>query len=329
MLSKFRIIHTSNPDVLEAEAISRLGVVKVGLSKANAFDARVSFLQLEDTAFGFSTVGTKVEAIFPEVDFARLQIVLAGKGGTSVDGRFFRADYDHPILSTPGTRSIMYYEEDLAQIFVRLSPSAICSQLSALLGASVYRLPEFVPDVFPDPGRVFGLRQLVDFFVRQIDVLNPDLVYPAFKELQQAIITQVLFSNQHSLSELLNRDPAQSSPNQVKRAEEYIEAHWHQAITIEDLVNVSGVSARTLFRSFERFRGYPPMAFLKKTRLGKAREILMQDTASVSVTAVAFRCGFTNPGQFSREYRATFGELPSHTLQRRLRTAGEVGRALI
>jgi transcriptional regulator GlxA family with amidase domain len=32
------------------------------------------------------------------------------------------------------------------------------------------------------------------------------------------------------------------------------------------------------------------------------------------VLAVAFKCGFTNAGRFSSEYRRVTGELPSETL---------------
>ena len=35
---------------------------------------------------------------------------------------------------------------------------------------------------------------------------------------------------------------------------------------------------------------------------------------NTSVTAVAFACGFDNPGHFAGDYRLAFGELPSQTL---------------
>ncbi|MFT4159157.1 helix-turn-helix transcriptional regulator, partial [Shinella sp.] len=87
-------------------------------------------------------------------------------------------------------------------------------------------------------------------------------------------------------------------------------------ITIESLIEVSGVSARTLFRSFKRIRGYPPMFFVKKIRLERARALLGDRNAVTSVTGVALKCGFANLGQFARDYRETFGELPSETLKR-------------
>ncbi len=49
-------------------------------------------------------------------------------------------------------------------------------------------------------------------------------------------------------------------PRDLKRTIDYIRAHADQAITTEDLVAVSGVAGRTLFRRFRDFTGLSPMA---------------------------------------------------------------------
>jgi transcriptional regulator GlxA family with amidase domain len=37
---------------------------------------------------------------------------------------------------------------------------------------------------------------------------------------------------------------------------------------------------------------------------------------NASVTQVALRCGFQDPGHFARDFRLAFGDLPSETLRR-------------
>jgi AraC-like DNA-binding protein len=37
---------------------------------------------------------------------------------------------------------------------------------------------------------------------------------------------------------------------------------------------------------------------------------------AASVTLIALRCGFQNPGHFARDFRPTFGKLPSDGLRR-------------
>ena len=80
------------------------------------------------------------------------------------------------------------------------------------------------------------------------------------------------------------------------------------------LVKITGASARSIYQAFARTRGYSPKAFLKQMRLKQARSRLQSNDPDVSVTAIALSCGFNNLGDFARDYRELFGELPSETL---------------
>ncbi len=134
------------------------------------------------------------------------------------------------------------------------------------------------------------------------------------------MIIQLLTTARHQFTGQLHRTPAETSPEHVKQAEEFIEANWNQPITMESLTQVTGVSARTLFRTFEKLRGYSPMAFVKKVRLDHAHTALSKPNASTTVTGEAFAHGFLNPGCFAHDYWTIFGELPSETLNRIHRT---------
>ena len=125
-----------------------------------------------------------------------------------------------------------------------------------------------------------------------------------------------LYASRHSFSHLLERRESPLAPWVVRRLEEFIEAHWQEAITIDRLAAEVGVSARAIFRAFERSRGYSPMAFAKAIRLRRARAILMSGDPGVNVTAAAFKSNFASPGRFARDYREAFGELPSETVSR-------------
>jgi transcriptional regulator GlxA family with amidase domain len=87
----------------------------------------------------------------------------------------------------------------------------------------------------------------------------------------------------------------------VRRAEDYVEAHWRQPITLEDLAKVTGVCAFDLFRSFKRSRGYSPMEFVHKVRFDRARELL-QLGGLTSVASTALSCGFADLRSFENEY---------------------------
>lgn len=103
---------------------------------------------------------------------------------------------------------------------------------------------------------------------------------------------------------------------QVRRAEEYIETHWNQPITIACLARATAASARSIFYHFKSSRGLSPMSFLKQVRLKHAREMLEKSGVGRSVTEIAIDCGFGNLGHFAGDYLKRFGERPSDTLKR-------------
>ena len=106
------------------------------------------------------------------------------------------------------------------------------------------------------------------------------------------------------------------APYYVRRVESYIREHAGEPIATDDLVAVGGVSARSIYHGFRRFRSTTPMGYLKAVRLDRAREALARNRAGarISVTEAATSAGYTNLSQFSRDYRARFRESPSQTL---------------
>jgi AraC-like DNA-binding protein len=122
----------------------------------------------------------------------------------------------------------------------------------------------------------------------------------------------------HNYTDALGKNPSRPAvPYYVRRSEEYIEAHAHEVISIDDLVEISGVSARSLYEGFRNFRQTTPMRFIKSIRLDLIRrELLAADPAHCSVTAVATKFGLCHLSNFAGDYRKRFGETPSETLRR-------------
>lgn len=130
------------------------------------------------------------------------------------------------------------------------------------------------------------------------------------------MLTCLLLGNRHNHSSRLEQRAPSAASRQVRRAEEFIEANWDQPLTIESLAAVSGSSARSLFHAFKQARACSPMAFIRQVRLQRAWLMLNAPDPNVSVTDVAYTCGFGNLGHFSGYFRAKFGEMPSGVLTR-------------
>ena len=107
----------------------------------------------------------------------------------------------------------------------------------------------------------------------------------------------------------------QGSAQELARAEEFLDANLTRPVSRADLAAVAGVSIRTLSRGFLKRHGTGPMGFLKARRLDAVyRQLLGAETGSTTVHEVAARYGFTHLGRFAMEFKQTFGESPSVTL---------------
>ena len=100
----------------------------------------------------------------------------------------------------------------------------------------------------------------------------------------------------------------------VRRAAGYISVNGHEPICTGDIARASGISVRTLYRSFVREYGTTPMQYLKRWRMDRVRVELLSAGPGTTVTRVAFEYGVTHLGRFAQEYSRAFGEAPSGTL---------------
>jgi AraC family ethanolamine operon transcriptional activator len=100
----------------------------------------------------------------------------------------------------------------------------------------------------------------------------------------------------------------------VRRAEEYMQAHLQDPLSLLELCREVAVSARTLLYAFQQLRGLSPMAYFKVSRLNAVRQELKAAPAgTATVHAIAQRWGFWRSGELAASYRRLFGELPSQT----------------
>jgi AraC-like DNA-binding protein len=101
----------------------------------------------------------------------------------------------------------------------------------------------------------------------------------------------------------------------AKLAQEYIEAHYSEAVHVADLCRVTGVGVRTLQRCFREYFNLTVSEYLKTVRLDSARrQLLAAYQKESSVTAIAMDNGWTHLGRFSVEFRERFGLSPKQVL---------------
>ena len=102
----------------------------------------------------------------------------------------------------------------------------------------------------------------------------------------------------------------------LRRALSYIEDHAAEAPTVEEICRASGVSWRTLDYAFRDQFDLTPKQYLQTVRLQQVRRDLLKTPADTTIVEIAANRGFWHMGQFAKDYRRQFGELPSETARR-------------
>lgn len=96
---------------------------------------------------------------------------------------------------------------------------------------------------------------------------------------------------------------------QLARLEEFVDAHLHEAIRLEDMAEALGIGVWTLNRRLRHTLGRSGHAFVVDRRLERAKRLLRDgDTA---IKEVAACCGFADQSHLGRTFRARLGVTPA------------------
>lgn len=202
------------------------------------------------------------------------------------------------------------------QIMVRINRQAIERIMTDELGVECYKPLVFDQIVLNDE-RSAGLTQfLIAYWQMFSSGAGPNSERPLARSLERGLVSGLLSILPHNYSAELLRPTNAAAPYYVRRAIDYIHANAPNPITPQDLVTVAGVSARSLYYGFRRWRGTTPMAYLRNVRLALARKELEAARANGgNVTEIAMNVGYEHLSRFSKDYREKYGESPSMTLR--------------
>ena len=120
----------------------------------------------------------------------------------------------------------------------------------------------------------------------------------------------------------------QAGPASLRRALAFIDDHHDADIGLPEIAGAARVSPRALQQEFRKHENITPLAYLRRTRLAAAHRDLREADpgAGITVSDIAIRWGFANPGRFATAYREAYGEQPSHTLHNLSTSSAAAGR---
>ncbi len=206
--------------------------------------------------------------------------------------------------------------ENLLFIGLEMSlPSAASSPEERLLIRELQRRLQDGRRVIPLPAnRAHDLRALLgamlDGLKANSETLNDAKSLAAFKRAAAGAVLEIL-----SHSDVRPRSRVGNITNwQVaSQTRRLVEDAPDCPMSVVELALRLGVSRRTVQYACQSSLGVKPTSYLRALRLNGARREMRN---AHSVTEAATRWGFWHFGNFARDYRTMFGELPSQTLTR-------------
>lgn len=268
------------------------------------------------------TIGFLRNAIGVRMDGRHLggsYFVNIGVSGTVLSERGTERLMNCPDLVAvfnPGDTHLLLPDSDGAETLgIRLDHALVTRELAMLLGREPDGPVMFDFALDLSQPKTAGLRPAIESLLAQLDNDHEVLQHPAVRLNQvRTFATTLLLAHQHSFSDELRHGHSPLRPRNLRAALAYIEAHLAEPMTLGDMAQAAGCSARTLNATFHEHLCVSPMTRVRQLRLERVRAELLH--GGRSVTEVAYRWGFTHLGRFSGAYHKRFGELPSETLRR-------------
>ncbi|NRG16217.1 AraC family transcriptional regulator [Rhizobiales bacterium] len=253
--------------------------------------------------------------IFVPLNFTVLQVTLAGECVIYDGTREIATGPGQLSVINSGRRFEKFWSRDAEQLMVCVDTSP--SRAVTVDNSRINDLSNVIFD--PQPIPVDSLPLLsgiissvcVDLERGRGDVLDPEVSSRIYDTLAALMLHNIPYTDQK-----LSGSQSTAVPYYVLRSEAYLAQCATKDISLQDIADAAGVSCRTLCNGYRRFKNTTPMARLRDIRLERAHEMLLSESCSDSVSAVANECGMNHLGRFARYYAERFGELPSDTLLR-------------
>jgi AraC-like protein len=271
-LARFPVVSTSDLEELRAglERANAAPALEL-VGRARAIRTVLNGCRLQHIRLNYGWYSDALRMRFTQVELASQIFAIGGKAGALIKGISATIDSDHSVIVSPGEALTFTNLAESARLVLAMNPVALATKLSAIAGKFCREPLKFDPIQRNTHPAARALRSHFLFLVEQVSTSVAPLPKLVLDEFEQSLIVMFLHANRHNYSQLLEQTPPEVAPEQVRRAEEYIEANWQRAIMLEDLAQVAGVSAFSLFRSFKKSRGYSPMQFLAQVRSRRMR----------------------------------------------------------
>ena len=231
-----------------------------------------------------------------------------GATGSSTHILAFPVDDLFEVVSQPG-----FYGDTVSIAEDRLRSVADFAGLpDPLVG-----MPNGLAFIETDPGRIIALRNAISTLHATATAHARGLPDArVFSDLELGVVSALVAALQLRRPAAVTSSEPALRARAIRSALDYLETHADEPPTVREICRVAGVSWRTLDYAFRDRFGVTPKRYLQAFRLQQVRHAIINANPSRAISELAAHWGFWHMGQFAKDYKRQFGELPSGTLNR-------------
>jgi AraC-like DNA-binding protein len=240
-----------------------------------------------------------------------------------IEHRYARHTHDYFVVALVEKGAVSYWYRGAQRvasaddIFV-LSPDEPHTGIPAVAGGYVYRVlyprAKYLEGIAADAGIRASAVSFQESIVHDADlvavlsIFHRSLVEKSPSMECETLLVRALtrLITSHSDSKKATRPDGREHPA-VRRACEYIQAHFAENVSLSRLAALVSLSPYYFARAFEKETGLPPHAYLENVRIRKAREFLDHGQTVVSA---ALSAGYVDQSHFTHRFKRFLGITP-------------------
>ena len=229
-------------------------------------------------------------------EFNRLYFILEGEGWLKVDGR--------ECYPKPGQLCLMPAHVRQSYSVVQGRPPFTKYWCHFTAGVGPFDLFQWINaplciDV-PDPQRMQGL------FAELVELHSHRSLVSLLRE--KAVMLEIA-------SSFLEHIPVQvlqhrsEDMGRIRIIHNYVESHLHESLNVNDMASALHLHPNYFISYFKKHFGMPPLKYVNRKRMEKARQLL--GSTSLSVKEIAERSGYPDTHYFAKSFRKETGLSPT------------------
>ena len=232
-------------------------------------------------------------------------LTLEGMVTYTVEDKIYQVRKGEVLIIPPDTLHSLHMGEGSSRYLFLFEPDAIMSMRDIKYMASYFNKPFHLRDVSDAHVRIRELLLRANDAYEKREMLWNTLCYSCILRIYATLGQHYLGSvRPHAGDGTGNMDA-----EVVNAVMTYVNNHYREELSLEDVAKFAGFSRYYFSRSFKRQTGYSFKDYLCQKRLQVAMELLTR--TELSMREVASRSGFGSVATFNRAFREKNGCTPS------------------